>query len=356
MKITQVMLSKGFGGAERYFVDLSLAQGKLGHEVQVICHKNFTQISRLRAAPGLHIDTVAPLGWWDLLARRRIGSAIARHRPEVVQAHLARGAFMAGKTCTRLNIPLVVKLHNYVDLKYYSHADCLIATTADQKNWLLDHGIASGNISVIPNFSSLQPVPVVTTSGKEELTIAAYGRLVRKKGFHVLLRAFRSLLDTGKKAVLRIGGDGPERRALAALCMQLGLDQHVQFWGWVEDVRAFAQTADLFVLPSLDEPFGIALLEMMALGMPIVATRTQGPMEILDDDCAWLIAAGDVTALASALIDAADHGSKRTARAMQALHVFRTRYAESVVVPQIVSLYQSLIAARSKQVSFTQPL
>jgi len=353
MKITQLMLSKGFGGAERYFVDLSLALVKLGHQVQVICHEGFMQLSRLRSIPELHIDTVAPFGWWDIFARRRICSALARYRPQVVQAHLARGAYLAGKACAQLQIPLVVKTHNYVDLKYYGQVDCFIATTADQKNWLRDHGVAGGKIRIIPNFSSLPPAPAIAASGKAGMTIASYGRLVKKKGFHMLLQAFKILADSGARAILRIGGEGPEREALTRLSARLGLDQQVKFCGWVEDVQEFAKMADLFVLPSLDEPFGIVILEMMAMGKPIVATRTQGPMEILDDNTAWLVEPGNVSALAAALIDAANRESERAARAMQALHLFKNKYAESVVVPQIVSLYQSVIGAGSEQISVT---
>ena len=342
MKITQIMLSKGFGGAERYFVDLSCALVECGHDIQVICHKSFRQLPQLMAVPGVQVTTVNPLGWWDFFARRRIFSAIARHRPALVQAHLARGAYLAGRVCAKLKIPLVVKMHNYVDLKYYSRVDCFIATTLDQKSYLLKQGIDESRIRVIPNFSCIRPAQSAGPSRNTELIISSYGRLVRKKGFHVLLKAFRIVIDFGKKARLHIGGDGPERSNLQSLCAQLGLDEHVRFCGWVADVEDFVGVADICVLPSLDEPFGIALLEMMALGRPIVATRTQGPMEILNDNTAWLVAPGDVDALASALIDAAGHESERLSRAGLALQVFREKYAESVVVPQIVSLYQSL--------------
>ena len=348
MKITQVMLSKGFGGAERYFIDLSRALIEHGHNVQVICHKNFRQLPRLRSIPGLHVDTVYPFGWWDFFVRRRIFSAIARHRPVVVQAHLARGAYIAGRVCAELKIPLVVKTHNYVNLKYYSQVDCFITTTIDQRSYLLNRGIDEGRIRVIPNFSYMRPVQTVSRTGHTELIISSYGRLVRKKGFHVLLRAFKIVIDSGKKARLHIGGDGLERSSLISLCAQLGLDQHVRFCGWIEDVGDFLETADICVLPSLDEPFGIAVLEMMAMGKPIVATSTQGPMEILDNNTAWLVAPGDVDALASALIDAAGHESERLSKAGLALQVFREKYSGAVVVPQILSLYQSLTRSRTE--------
>lgn len=348
MKITQIMLSKGFGGAERYFVDLSRALVERGHEVQAICHKNFIQLPQLNSFPGLLVDTVSPLGWWDLFSRRRIFSAITRHRPVIVQAHLARGAYLAGRVCAELKIPLVVKTHNYVDLKYYSQVDCFITTTIDQRSYLLNHGIDEGRIRVIPNFSCMRQAQTIGRTGHTELIISSYGRLVKKKGFHVLLRAFKIVIDSGGKARLQIGGDGPERSSLISLCAQLGLDQHVSFCGWIEDVGGFMETADICVLPSLDEPFGIAVLEMIAMGKPIVATRTRGPMEILDNNTAWLVAPGDIDALASALIDAASHESERLSRAGLALQIFREKYSGAVVVPQILSLYQSLTRSRTE--------
>jgi len=342
------MLSKGFGGAERYFVDLTLALVKLGYDVQVICHRDFKQLSQLRFIPEIHIDTVAPFGWWDFLARRHICSAIARHRPAVVHAHLARGAYIAGRACALLKIPLVVNTHNYIDVKYYTHVDCFITATIDQKYYLLNCGIDERRIRVIPHFSSIRPLHTITPSARPQLIISSYGRFVRKKGFHILLRAFKIVIDSGKKISLHIGGDGPERSSLTKLCAQLGLDQYVRFCGWIEDVEDFVKTADICVLPSLDEPFGIAVLEMMAMGKPIVATRTQGPMEILDNNTAWLVAPGDVDALASALIDAADHETERLSKAGQALQVFRGKYTEGVIMPRILSLYLSLAGAPSE--------
>jgi len=341
------MLSKGFGGAERYFVDLSLALAGSGHDVQVICHKHFKNIGHLCSNSALTVDAVSPMGWWDIFTRNSIKIALARHKPEVVHAHLARAAHMAGKPCKETGIPLIVKTHNYVDLKYYCHVDCFITTTEDQKSYLLGQGIDERKIRVITNFSAVKPVSGVVRNDNIELIIASYGRLVRKKGFHVLLNAVRSVIDSGRKVFLTIGGDGPEYNSLLKLRDRLSLQQHARFCGWVEDVQAFVREADVFILPSLDEPFGIAVLEMMALGKPIIATRTKGPLEILDEHTASLIEPDNATKLATAINNFVDDRGKYLNKAENALNVFREKYTQDVVVQKLLSLYKELAGRRS---------
>ncbi|HSR63933.1 MAG TPA: glycosyltransferase [Gammaproteobacteria bacterium] len=341
MKITQIMLAKGFGGAERYFVDLSVALAEQGHDVQAICHRRFCERARLMKIPALQIDTFSPLGWWDLIAGKRIENSIGRFGPAVVHAHLARGACMAGRACARLGIPLVAKTHNYVDLKYYRHVDCFIATTHSQEQYLVRQGIAPERIRIIPNFSSQPPAEKVKTSRKEPMQFVTYGRLVRKKGFHILLESFRRYLDQGYRAYLVIGGDGPESETLREQCRALQLEPFVTFSGWVTDIEDFMKHADVFVLPSLDEPFGIAVLEAMALGVPIIATTTDGPREILDTQTAFLVSPGDVELLASAMVDARDDLLRRE-KASSALRLFRNKYSKAVVVTSLMQLYGSM--------------
>lgn len=349
MKITQLMLARNFGGAERYFVDLSVELASRNYEVQVICHKNFKQSSFLETIPSIKLVRVSVAGWWDILAQKKIQTAIAEHNPSVVQAHLARGAYIAGKVCNKLGIPLIVKTHNYVNLKYYSRVDCFIPTTLDQQDYLLQQGINKNKIVVIPNFSSITPTDQVRTPDKDHILMIAYGRLVKKKGFHILLEAMKKLHDADRKVKLLIGGTGPERERLAGLTHRLGLSKDVTFYGWVDDIKAFVEEADLFILPSLDEPFGIAVLEMMALGKPVIATRTKGPLEILNHDIAWLVNPGDADDLASAIISAIDHQEESTEKAKKALQLFREKYAKDVVVPKLTALYEQLVKNKSNQ-------
>lgn len=343
MKITQLMLSAGFGGAERYFVDLCHALQKRGHEVQAVCHRNFVAKKDLQQIENLQMVSLPVMGWWDLYHQAKIRAAIGHFRPDIVHAHLARAAYIGGRVCRSLQIPLIVKTHNYVKLKYYRNVDHFIVTTVKQKRYLLQQGIDESRISITPNFSLAKVADVIDTDN-DELHFAAFGRMVKKKGMHVLLHAFRQFLDAGNKAVLHIGGDGPERKHLEALAETLGLAHEVQFHGWINDADSFITHSDVMVLPSLDEPFGIVVLEIMAKGRPLIATRTDGPMEILDKNSAYLVDPGDAEALSRILTEVAAGRSERIRRAQNAQALFTEHYSEEKVVPLIIDTYEQAVS------------
>lgn len=344
MRITQLMLAKGFGGAERSFVDLCRALAENGHDVQAIFHPRFSEAQRLTACAAIQSTCVNVRGNWDFPAGWQIAAKIREFGPAIIQAHLARGAYFGGAAGRKLRIPVIVKTHNYVDLKYYRHVDYLVTTTADQRDYLLAHGVASERIEVIPNFSSLKPYARTVQPDYGSLRVLSFGRMVKKKGFDVLLRAFATFIDQGHTATLTLGGDGPERSALEHLATALGIESHVVFSGWVDDVGSALRNADVFVLPSLDEPFGIAVLEAMAHDLPIIATRTKGPLEILDAATGYLVPIGDAATLAEALVGIVAAPEDAVRRARAALDRFKSRYTREVVVPLYERLYQRALA------------
>lgn len=355
MRLAQIMLSKGFGGAERSYVDLAVALADAGHEVHAISHRAFAGRAALDAHPGVRHRTVNAFGRFDPFARRAIRRAIAEAAPAVVHAHLARASEAAGRVCPALGVPLIAKTHNYVDLKYYRHVDVFIPTTRDQARYLAAQGVVPERIERIPNFSSVDPIaaPIAgaepRASGGGPLVFASYGRLVEKKGFDLLLEAFRAVIETGVGAHLVLGGDGPERARLTALVGRLDLGETVTMSGWVDDPAAFLADADVFVLPSRLEPFGIVVLEAMARAVPIVSTLSEGPREILDEETAYLAPVGEAEALAEAMKAAAKDAPGRAARAGRALRIYRERYHRDAVVPRIVALYERVAARSSAQ-------
>jgi glycosyltransferase involved in cell wall biosynthesis len=338
------MLAKGFGGAERLFVDLCRALPAHGHEVVAVCHPRGAAAGLLRDVPALRLELVPVAGNWDLLAVRRLRALFRAVRPQLVHAHLARAAHLAGRAARPLGTPVIAKTHNYVDLKYYRNVDWFVSTTADQKRFLIDAGVSADRIEIIRNFSAMQPAAAAAVAGNN---LVAVGRLVPKKGMDVLLRAMAQLVGEGLDLRLGIAGDGPEREPLVALAGALGLADRVRFAGWQWDIAAFLSGAGLFVLPSLDEPFGIALIEAMGRGVPVVATATQGPRELLGEREGWLVPAGDAQALAQAIRSALADAPERQLRAERALQRFRSEFAGEVVVPKLIDLYQRAAARGS---------
>lgn len=342
------MLARSFGGAERFFVDLSRVLGERGHRVLAICQRGAECLSHLRGFQGLEVAQVPVAGAWDPFAVRAVRRHVRAFAPAVVQAHLARAAHIAGKALTSSDLPLVAKTHNYVKLKYYRRVDVFIPTTADQSAYLRGQGIAEDRVQQIPNFCAIPAVAGVPTAARPEYLVTL-GRMVAKKGFHILLESLARLGTAGCRIELRLGGEGPERGKLQRAARALNVEQQVKFEGWQTNVPGFLKGAALFVLPSLDEPFGISLLEAMACGIPIIATLTQGPREILNEDCAWLVPPGDAAALADSIARALDEPDRRQRKAALALERFKHEFAADVVVPRIESLYRRLAGDPGKR-------
>jgi glycosyltransferase involved in cell wall biosynthesis len=349
MKISQVMLAKGFGGAERLFVDLCLSLAEFEQEVQAICVNGSESALILARHPQIRLQTISLLGSWDPLASGKIKAFLLEHQSQLVQAHLARGALIAGKACKSLGLPLVVTAHNYVDVKYYKNVSALVPATSDQYAHYLNRGIASADMKIIKHFSMIEPAAEPKSENKNKIRIMALGRLVHKKGFHLLLDAFAKLpggQDLHYELV--IGGSGPEQKALTAQIQTLGIADRVKLAGWVDDAASFLGEGDLFVLPSLDEPFGIVVLEAMAMGIPIVSSTSQGPSEILDEDCAWMFENGDSASLLQALSRACDNYQERLRRSSNALQRFRQSYSKKAVLGEFIALYQSLLVEKNQ--------
>ena len=342
MKIVQAMLAKGFGGAERYFVDLTNYLAESGHEVLVIAHRDFKQIQQIKTLDNLNIKTFNVLGWWDVRSRLSIQKEIQAFAPDVIHTHLARATYLCGHASKNLNIPLVVKTHNYIDLKYYKNVSCFIPTTEDQKNYLMEKGIAADRINVIPNFSSLIAIePQEHYSCADVPVFYTIGRMVKKKGFDDLINAFAKLVEDGTRARLVIAGDGPEKNTLEALVDSHGLKQQVSFAGWIDNVEEFIEDKDIFVLPSSDEPFGIVLLEAMAMGKPIISTRADGPLAILNDKTALLVDIGAVDQMTKAMKTLLDDKNLAARLCSQASADYQQHYSLKAVAPRIINLYQS---------------
>ena len=127
------------------------------------------------------------------------------------------------------------------------------------------------------------------------------GRLEAVKGVPVLLRAFAALSGSDASPTLRLVGDGPDRPALEAMAETLGLGGSVQFVGYrsADEVAADLAWADQLVLPSFAEGVPVVLMEAMASGLPVVATRVGGVGELVETGrSGWLVAPGDEQDLA----------------------------------------------------------
>jgi glycosyltransferase involved in cell wall biosynthesis len=177
--------------------------------------------------------------------------------------------------------------------------------------------------------------------------LGSVGRLSPEKGHRFLIEALASVLTVVPAARLVLVGDGPERSALEQLAIQLGVAERVDFMGYRTDVLDLLPSFDLFVLPSLTEAMPNALLEAMAAGVPVVATRVDGIPEIIQHEVnGWLVSPASADDLARTLVRLAQDEPLRAALGQRGHATVAARFSVEQEVAQTEDVYVRLLGQR----------
>ncbi len=294
------MLSKGLGGIEQSFLDYTEALLLQGHFVGVVTHPE-AAVNTLLDGMNVSQTTLPNKGVWDKQAPRKLSGFIRALRADAVIAHGNRAIAFAAKAVGG-DIPVIGVAHNY-QFQYLYLADMVFALTHHMAAAIHEQtGIPLSRICIMPNMIHMESGGFVRRTWGDTPVIGTMGRFVPKKGFDVFLRALALLKENGYEFRVRIGGGGKREASLKRLSRKLGLEGRVEFSGWVKDKQAFFDRIDMFCLPSHHEPFGIVLLEAMAQKLPVVATDTEGPMEIFrHGENGLIVPRADAESLAAAL-------------------------------------------------------
>lgn len=178
------------------------------------------------------------------------------------------------------------------------------------------------------------------TSTFRLLTVA---HLVERKGIDLLLHAFSKAFGGQGAFSLEICGNGPERQKLERLTQHLELSNQVKFLGALdrEGVRDAMWRANLFVLPSKVETFGVVLIEALASGLPVVATRSGGPENIINVEVGYLVEKGNVDALAHTLTVA--HQESKIFDEDRLYQYADAQFSEAAISAQVLEVYRSVL-------------
>ncbi len=292
-----------------------------------------------------------------------LGRIAHRIRPDVIQGQSLSCGFLAYLAGRPLGIPSVVYVQG-LDLyeagcparwTYIRWAlkrcDAVVAVTHDLRSIALS--LSGRAAEVIPHglrmrgAHRLRPQEARSRLDLPQgaRIVLFVGRLIRLKGVEYLIRAMPQVIEACPDARLVLVGEGEERPGLQALTRSLGLDGRITFAGGRahEDVIGFMRAADVFVLPSLVESFGIVLVEAMSCGLPIVASNVMGIPSLIEDGVnGVLVPPGDTSALAGAitrlLADPPASAGMARANARKAAN-----YAMPRVADQFLALWGSLV-------------
>jgi glycogen synthase len=179
--------------------------------------------------------------------------------------------------------------------------------------------------------------------------ILGMGRLVHKKGFDLLIRAFSHVAPEFPKLELLIAGDGSERSALERLTEELGLRDRVTCLGFADRDKTIALFfgCEFFVLSSRVEPFGIVVLEAMAAHKAVLATKSGGVVDLVQDQVNGLLVDRTVEALTTGLRVMLSNPDKARAMGARAYATIEQRTWQNVT-RQYLSIFEDVVKARSQ--------
>jgi len=324
VRVLHVDPERAWGGGEAQVMALLGELGRRGHASRLAAHPD-APLARAAAAGGVAVVPLPVANHLDVAAALRLRRAIGD--AEVVHFHTARAHALA-PLCRRPGVRLVATRRMdyvpaggpYVRFLYNRAVDAVVAISEGVREALVRVGVRRERIRVVP--SGIDPGAYTAPPGAREalraewdvgaeaLLVLVLGALERRKGHAVLLEAARRLAPAALGLRYVFCGEGSEASALREAAAPLGAA--VRFTGFRSDVAACLAAADLVVLPSLREGLGVAALEAMAAGRPLVASRVGGlPEVVLHEVTGLLVPPGDPGALGTALGRLAVDGALR---------------------------------------------
>lgn len=312
LKILHVDPEREWGGGECQVLGLLSYLGRQGHQSHLLGHPGglLLQEARKIGIVTYPLFVRNDLDFRPIFSLRRL---IRKERYDIVHFHTKRAHALSlwlrriypgirYLVTRRMDYP--VRRNWYNDYLYNRQVDGVVAISQKIVDLLVQGGVRQERIRLI--HSGIDPAPFqkmpAADSDKCPTVIGTVAVLEERKGHRFLLEAAALLKRGGHRLKYRFAGDGSERERLQQIVLELGLREDVEMIGFVSDIPGFLSTIDIFVLPSVYEGLGVAILEAMAAGKPVVATRVGGIPELVSDTITGLLVpAKDCGALAQAI-------------------------------------------------------
>lgn len=369
MKLHIVHITKvtGIYGMEKHLLTLLPALQQL---YQVSCiilmesKKSVSEYNDMLRSRGVAIYPVTADFDIDPRTFFRITSLLRKLKPSLVHTHLMHGDLYGIAAAVATGCPCIVSTrHNddpfrrnlamrIINRLLASRVQALIAISDWVSRFVHTvEGIPAEKIQTIhygidPPKCSRPARSVRSELGLSESHIVSgiTARLVAQKGHHDLIRAFALARAQSPLLRLVIAGDGPLRQELEEEVSRENLQDSVFFIGYRRDIEDVLASFDVFVHPSLWEGFGLSILEAMACGLPIIATRVSAIPELVGD-AGLLVPPGEYAALCSALVQLAHNFDLRQELGMKARSRYEQFFSADRMVQKTVALYHALLTS-----------
>lgn len=180
-------------------------------------------------------------------------------------------------------------IFEFLEKKMFKHNDVYIAVSKAIKHYLEDKGLSSEKIVVIYHGIDKSKKVEYTVTNNNKIIVGSIGRLEKVKGYQYLINAINILINKGYNLECQILGDGSDLDSLILLKNKLGINNNIKFLGFDDNINHFLDTLDIYVQPSIQESFGISILEAMNRSRPVVASNIGGIPEIIKNNVTGIL-------------------------------------------------------------------
>ena len=369
MRILQLSSARAFGGGERHLADLAHGLAERGHELFFVLRDGAALRERLSAVPASNIFTLPLRNSLDFQSTLKLSQLARAHGVEVIHAHVARDYWHAAYAARGGGAPrLVLTRHVLFPLGRLAHrytlakASRVIAVSeAVARSLRAQKLFDEGKLRVVENGVDLARFAHARAefeSRREEtsgaiLRVGIVGELSEVKGQDDFVRAAAHVAaKLGERAEFLVVGEdnsrrGENRARVERLVSELDLRERVRLTGRLgeDELARLVASLDLFVSASRSEAFGMAMVEALACGVPVVATATEGAREIVEEGVTGLLVpVGDANALASSITSLLEDERRRRAFGASALAVARRRFDLARMVESTERVYAEALA------------
>ena len=276
-------------------------------------------------------------------------------KPNVMHAHFAGIGYITSKLKEKTDIPFVMTEHLSTMMKpeidrrlfetakqAYGNADILITVSPALKNVIKKR--FNKNAIYIPNIVDTELFSVSPVKKDNIFRFVSVGGLKTIKRMHLTIEAFINAFKDNERVTLTIFGEGPERASLENLIRKHNVSDKVRLMGLQsrEDISKYLKESDCFVLASQAETFGVAYIEALASGVPVIATKCGGPESFVNDKNGIIIPVDDMDVLAEAM-KYMYYTANRYNRELIAEEA-RKQFSPSVIANRLTDIYKDLLS------------
>jgi glycosyltransferase involved in cell wall biosynthesis len=309
----QYITPSRLGGAEYFFLRLVPHLLKKGHRVLVVTKRDTPlrhEVEKL-VPLGVELHAWHTHGKFDPQTLSKLVKLIKSERVDIINTHLTTATWQGALAGKLTNRPVVAFVHATDRKTWFQHADHLIAVSQGVRSSLLEQGVPDKKIEVLFYGINLEKyVPTISKIDAKirlglapsDRTIGVAASLIPRKGHRYLLEALKNIQPRTGPIHAIFAGEGELEAELKKQVQDLGLEKTVHFLGFRRDMPEILSALDAFVLPSFKEGLSIAVMEAMALKIPVVVTNIAGMPEVVHHgETGLLVTPGNVEELGNAV-------------------------------------------------------